>query len=64
MSGRRSIRVEGARQNNLKGVTVTVPVGAVPAVTGVAVRARAQLRGSTVKSQLRVARLPARSTAL
>jgi len=30
------IRVEGARQNNLKGVTVLVPVGAVTVVTGVA----------------------------
>jgi excinuclease ABC subunit A len=36
MSRGRSIRVEGARQNNLKGVTVTVSVGAVTAVTGVA----------------------------
>ena len=30
------IHVEGARQNNLKGVTVRVPVGAITAVTGVA----------------------------
>lgn len=30
------IRVEGARQNNLKGISVTVPVGAVTVVTGVA----------------------------
>jgi excinuclease ABC subunit A len=30
------IVVEGARQNNLKGVSVRVPVGAVTAVTGVA----------------------------
>ncbi len=30
------ILVEGARQNNLKGVSVRVPVGAVTAVTGVA----------------------------
>lgn len=30
------IHVEGARQNNLKGITVRVPVGAVTAVTGVA----------------------------
>ncbi|WP_242395180.1 excinuclease ABC subunit UvrA [Anaeromyxobacter oryzisoli] len=30
------IRIEGARQNNLQGVTVRVPVGAVTAVTGVA----------------------------
>ncbi|MBP8985122.1 MAG: excinuclease ABC subunit UvrA [Syntrophobacterales bacterium] len=30
------IRVEGARQNNLKGVTVEVPVGAVTVITGVA----------------------------
>ena len=30
------IYVEGARQNNLKGVTVRVPVGAVTIVTGVA----------------------------
>src|SRR5947209_13681624 len=36
MSERRAIRVEGARQNNLKGVSVSVPVGAVTAVTGVA----------------------------
>jgi excinuclease ABC subunit A len=33
---RRTIHVEGARQNNLKGVTVDIPVGAVTAVTGVA----------------------------
>jgi excinuclease ABC subunit A len=33
---RRAIHVEGARQNNLKGITVRVPVGAVTAVTGVA----------------------------
>jgi len=32
----RVILVEGARQNNLKAVTVRVPVGAVTAVTGVA----------------------------
>ncbi|MCF8036250.1 MAG: excinuclease ABC subunit UvrA, partial [Desulfobacteraceae bacterium] len=31
-----SIRVENARQNNLKNITVTVPVGAVTVVTGVA----------------------------
>lgn len=30
------ILVEGARQNNLKGITVRVPVGAVTVVTGVA----------------------------
>src|SRR6056297_227567 len=30
------IRVINARQNNLKNITVTVPVGAVTAVTGVA----------------------------
>ncbi len=30
------IRVEGARQNNLKGITVEVPVGAVTVITGVA----------------------------
>jgi excinuclease ABC subunit A len=30
------ILVEGARQNNLKGVSVRVPIGAVTAVTGVA----------------------------
>src|SRR5947209_6703254 len=36
MSERRAIRVEGARQNNLRGVSVRVPVGAVTAVTGVA----------------------------
>jgi excinuclease ABC subunit A len=33
---RRFIEVEKARQNNLKGVSVRVPVGAVTAVTGVA----------------------------
>jgi excinuclease ABC subunit A len=33
---RREIHVEGARQNNLKGVTVRIPVGAVTAITGVA----------------------------
>jgi excinuclease ABC subunit A len=31
-----AIRVDGARQNNLKGVAVRVPLGAVTAVTGVA----------------------------
>jgi excinuclease ABC subunit A len=30
------IRVEGARQNNLQGVNVLVPVGAATMVTGVA----------------------------
>jgi excinuclease UvrABC ATPase subunit len=30
------IQVEGARQNNPKGISVRVPVGAVTAVTGVA----------------------------
>jgi excinuclease ABC subunit A len=30
------IRVKGARQNNLKGISVSVPVGAVTVVTGVA----------------------------
>jgi excinuclease ABC subunit A len=29
------IRIEGARQNNLKKITVTVPVGAVTVITGV-----------------------------
>jgi excinuclease ABC subunit A len=33
---RRCIEVDGARQNNLKGVSVRVPIGAVTAVTGVA----------------------------
>jgi len=33
---RRHIEVEKARQNNLKGVSVRVPIGAVTAVTGVA----------------------------
>ena len=33
---RRFIEVEKARQNNLKGVSVRVPIGAVTAVTGVA----------------------------
>jgi excinuclease ABC subunit A len=33
---RRYIEVDGARQNNLKGVSVRVPIGAVTAVTGVA----------------------------
>jgi len=32
----RVIEVDGARQNNLKGVSVRVPIGAVTAVTGVA----------------------------
>ncbi len=36
MKDLRSIRVDGARQNNLKGVSVRVPLGAVTAVTGVA----------------------------
>ena len=31
-----SIRVEGARQNNLKGVSAEIPIGAVTAITGVA----------------------------
>jgi excinuclease ABC subunit A len=33
---RRAIVIENARQNNLKGVSVRIPVGAVTAVTGVA----------------------------
>ena len=33
---RRFIEVDNARQNNLKGVSVRVPIGAVTAVTGVA----------------------------
>ena len=33
---RRYIEVVGARQNNLKGVSVRIPIGAVTAVTGVA----------------------------
>src|SRR4029453_17516777 len=33
---RRFIEVIGARQNNLKGVNVRIPIGAVTAVTGVA----------------------------
>ncbi len=33
---RRFIEVVNARQNNLKGVSVSVPIGAVTAVTGVA----------------------------
>ena len=33
---RRHIEVVNARQNNLKGVSVSVPIGAVTAVTGVA----------------------------
>ncbi|HXV93300.1 MAG TPA: excinuclease ABC subunit A, partial [Pseudonocardia sp.] len=36
MAERGYIHVEGARENNLQGVTVRVPVGAVTAVTGVA----------------------------
>jgi excinuclease ABC subunit A len=36
VTDRRTIDVKGARQNNLKSVTVSVPVGAVTAVTGVA----------------------------
>ncbi len=34
--GNEFILIEGARQNNLKGVSVRVPIGAVTAVTGVA----------------------------
>src|SRR3970040_33266 len=33
---RRFIEVVGARQNNLKGISVRIPIGAVTAVTGVA----------------------------
>jgi excinuclease ABC subunit A len=36
MSTRRAIRVAGARQNNLRSLSVEIPVGAVTAVTGVA----------------------------
>ncbi len=35
-SPRNSIEIDNARQNNLKGVSVRVPIGAVTAVTGVA----------------------------
>jgi len=36
MADRGFIHVQGARENNLQGVTVRVPIGAVTAVTGVA----------------------------
>jgi excinuclease ABC subunit A len=51
MSKGRSIRVEGARQNNLKGVTVTVPVGAVTAVTGVAGAGKSSLAFDVLYSE-------------
>src|SRR5438093_5040036 len=51
MSGGRSIRVEGAHQNNLKGITVTVPVGAVTAVTGVAGAGKSSLAFDVLYSE-------------
>jgi len=48
---RPSITVEGARQNNLKGITVRVPVGAVTAITGVAGSGKSSLAFDTLYAE-------------
>ena len=48
---RRFIEVIGARQNNLKGVSVRIPIGAVTAVTGVAGAGKSSLALETLYAE-------------
>ncbi len=51
MSDDQQILVEGARQNNLKGVTVGFPLGAITAVTGVSGSGKSSLAFDTLYAE-------------